>query len=204
MFAPRVPKAQMKMPASLSNGLVRQHSPLVAHRPSRDAVGLTRVLQSTIGNQAATRLLAQWPQSVKGNEYRVQEAEGLAREVPVASSWNFSKTNVFPPDRAGQSKVAVVPVSQPGDPLELHADGVAARLLAGMDPAGSGGSAGTGRGPAVDVPQNREESGQLDAAGNGDRQGANASAALRSLPQSDGTLANQLAGRYGKGQTLGS
>ncbi len=95
-----------------------------------------------------------------------------------------------------------MPVSQPGDPLELHADGVAARLLAGMDPAGSGGSAGTGRGPAVDVPQNREESGQLDAAGNGDRQGANASAALRSLPQSDGTLANQLAGRYGEGQPL--
>jgi hypothetical protein len=72
MFAPPVPKGQMKAAASPTNSLVHQHSPLAAHRPSHDAVGLVHTLQSTIGNQATTRLRAQRAQSLKGNERRDQ------------------------------------------------------------------------------------------------------------------------------------
>jgi hypothetical protein len=94
-----------------------------------------------------------------------------------------------------------VSVSRPGDSSELEANRLAARLLAGMDQAGSS-KGSTDRAPAVVTLQNRREPGQVDAAGVRDRQGARGPTALRTLPQSGGALANWLASRYGNGQPL--
>jgi hypothetical protein len=120
---------------------VHHRSTLVAHRLGHDAVEQAHMLQSTIGNQATLRLLAERARSLAGNERRdqcEQQAEGLAREAPVAS-WDFSKIPVVPPDRPNrpQASSPLAPLQLPGalqpkladgridSPLEHEADRVA-------------------------------------------------------------------------------
>jgi len=127
IFVTPVAKTQTKAAASRTNSLAHQRSPLVANQRGHDAAGLAHMLQRTIGNQATVRLLAQLAQSPTANEHRhqrVQEREGLVRETPAASSWNFSKINIFPPDPANRIKIGA-----PDALKEREADSMANPLL---------------------------------------------------------------------------
>ena len=117
IFATPVATTQTKAAASRTNSLAHQHSPHVAKRPSHDAVGPVHMLQRAIGNQATTRLLA------KRRDHHVQEAEGLARDAPVASSWNFSKIAISAPNSANRPKIGAL------DAEEREADSMANPLL---------------------------------------------------------------------------
>jgi hypothetical protein len=134
---------------------VPQRSTPAARPFGRGAVEQAHMLQRSIGNQATLRLLAERATSLTENEphgHNGREAEGLAREAPVAS-WDFSKVPVFPPNRpngrqAGppltappetriiQPKLAVGRID---DPLEQEADRVADQVMRTprANPAGS-------------------------------------------------------------------
>ncbi len=198
MFAPPVRKAKTKAPESPSKGLAGPRPSIVAHQPDHCA-GELRMLQNTPGSLATTRFLTQRAETLKGNQRAgaqfVQEVKGL---VPLGPSWDFSKITIFPPDRENRPDIRAVPVSRPGDPLELDANAVAARLLAGMDPAGGG--ARVGHGLPVDAVQSQVESDRLNNAHC--CRGTRASATLADLPRANSPLGSRFAGRYGEGQPL--
>jgi hypothetical protein len=128
-------------------------------------------------------------------------AGGLRQAVkgraPPAPSWDFSKIAKFPLNRVNPPEMTAVPVSRPGDPLELDAHAVAARLLAGMGRAGGG--VPLERGLGVDAVQS-----QVGERRNNAHccRGTKASTTLADLPQANSPLASRFAGRYGEGQPL--
>jgi hypothetical protein len=145
MLAPRTAKPQTKAAASAINTLAFKNLAPAARPFAVSAIEQAHVLQKTIGNQAALRLLSQRASDPTGNERgdrREQEAGGLAREAPGAS-WDFSKSPIFPPYRANrppaQFSLGAMPlpgVVQPklavgrvDDPLEHEADRVADQVM---------------------------------------------------------------------------
>ena len=205
MFAPWVRQAQTTAAGSPSKNVVQQHRPpVVAQRPQHRAVDLVLMHQNMSGSEAATRLLTQRIRSLNGNEPRhhfERETEGLPRVARVAPSWDLGNIALFPPDYSHRLESRSVQVSRPSDSFELYADLVAARFLAGVTRAASD-DPRPGLGMAVHEPRDSEALREMNAPVDCARQGATRPAALGSLPQSKGPLANCLAGRYGEGQRL--
>src|SRR5262245_29280962 len=176
MFVPPVRKAQAKAAESRPNASVR--SACASHQPGPRA-----------GERGETR---------KGNKHGAQSMQEVTGRAPLAPSWDFSKIAIFAPDRVNPPEIRAVPVSRPGDPLELDAHAVAARLLAGLGRAGGG--APLERDLGVDAVHSQVESNRLNNAHC--CRGTKASATLADLPQANSPLASRFAGRYGEGQAL--
>jgi Domain of unknown function (DUF4157) len=138
VFAPKVTKPQAKATAESTNRL--------SNRPVKQAL----MLQSTVGNQAMLRLLAQRgfsPLREKVGDDHEQEGgtreSTTTREAPRGVAWDFSNIPVFSPDRASRpqpsSPFAATPlpgaiqaklaVGQVNDPLEHEADRVADQVV---------------------------------------------------------------------------
>jgi hypothetical protein len=203
MFAPKVAKPQTKAAEGSTGRLAPHRSTYVGHRLRHDPVEQAPVLQRAIGNQAALRVLARQTSAVTNPPSDYDQEGGatesaMARETSRGASWDFSKIAIFPPNRVNPPEIRAVPVSRPGDPLELDAHAVAARLLAGMGRAG--GEAPLERGLGVDAVQSQVESDRLNNAHC--CRGTKASATLADLPQANSPLASRFAGRYGEGQPL--
>jgi len=109
MFAPKVAKPQTKAAVDSTNHFPRRHSTLLTHRPGNDFVEQARMPQSTGGDQAMLRLLAQRTGAQSrdepgaDHEQKAETDSMTAREAPRGVAWDFSKIPVFPPDRTDQS-----------------------------------------------------------------------------------------------------
>jgi hypothetical protein len=150
MIAAPVAMVQTKTATGSTDKLAGQRSTLVAHRLSHAVVESAHRLQRTIGNQATSRLLAQWASSLTGNEpgeHHEQEADRLrmrAGEAAPGVSWDFANIPVSPPVRPNgfQSRFSLtaptlrdstiqpkLAVGRVDDPLEHEADRIADQVV---------------------------------------------------------------------------
>ena len=149
MFAPKVAKPQTKAAESPTSKLAPRSPVFATRRFGGGAVEQAHFLQSTIGNQAALRLLSQRARNLTGNVphgYNDQEADSASlatREAPRSALWDFSKIPLFPPERPRQSRGTFphpsiiqpkLVVGQVDDPFEHEADRVAEQVMRMADP----------------------------------------------------------------------
>jgi Domain of unknown function (DUF4157) len=154
VFARQVAKPQTKAAENPRRALAPQRSTLARHRLGHDPGEQALLLQRTIGNQAASRLLQpQASRSAGGatdndHEQEVAPENTIARAAPRDASRDFSKIPVFAPDRANRPQARLSPnlpplpsVIQPklamgdvNDPLEHEADRVADQVMRIPDP----------------------------------------------------------------------
>ena len=114
MFAPKITKARTKAPESPTRKLMPQPSAPVARPFGGRAVEPARMLQGTIGNQATTHSLTQLrpnlPAKPERHGQQAAPENVTAREAPRNVSWDFSKTPIFPPDRASRPQFSRIPI----------------------------------------------------------------------------------------------
>jgi hypothetical protein len=134
MFASPV-QTRAKAVAGPSNGSAGQRPMFAQHRIGH-AAGELRAPPSTQYKPGSARSPAPATQGLATNERGnpdVRNDESHGGRVPGrALSWNLGKISILPPVGADRPTIGNVPVSQPGDPLELNADAVATRLLVHM------------------------------------------------------------------------
>ena len=100
MFASKVARPQTKAAADSTNKLAPQHSVFATRPLGGRAVEQAHFLQSTIGNQAALRLLSQRGFSPTGAKNGGDpEKEGAPENIRVKPDWDFGKISVFAPER---------------------------------------------------------------------------------------------------------
>jgi hypothetical protein len=140
VFAPKIAKPQTKAAEGPTSRLAPQPSTL-GHDPVEQVLFL--------GNRAALRGLARRDSARPGNGRNCgMEQQSVGENTPIETaprgvSWDFSKTPVFPPERASRTppsfSAAVTPihgaiqaklvVGQFNDPLEHEADRVADQVM---------------------------------------------------------------------------